>query len=110
MTGKEFANNWQKVIAIYNDTKDKTPKYTADNIIRQFGKQEALTIFSTIAQIKRYDGRIDRRLREALKDIPYIEEAVDRGDGYPIECKGLDDIHTTHISQIIEELLKEREA
>lgn len=108
MTGKEFANNWQKVIAIYNDTKDKTPKDTAKSIVEQLGIEEALTVFSTIAQIKRYDGRIDERLRKALSDIPYIEEAVDRGDGYPIRLEGIDDIHTTHISQIIEALLEEK--
>ena len=109
MTGQECVDKWQKVIAIYNDTREDTPRVTIDRVIEELGKEDAVTVFSTVARIKvrMHDGRIYGKEKDAMMAAPYVPEAVDDGSGFPMRFTGIDDIHTTHIHQLIRELIRE---
>ncbi len=109
MTARECADNWKRVIEIYRQTSDGSPKITAEQIIKELGKDDALTTFSTIAHIKKHDGRIYGNNRKVMDNTPYVVEATDweSGTPNPMRYAGLDDIHTSHINQIITYLIKE---
>lgn len=109
MTGQECVEKWQKVIAIYNEARQESPKATIDKVIAELGKEDTLTVFSTVARIKvrMHDGRIYGKEKDAMMVAPYVPEAVDDGTGYPMRFAGIDDIHTTHIHQLIRELIRE---
>ena len=106
MTARECADNWKKVIAIFNDSRDTNPKVTAERIVAELGKEDAMTVFATVAKIKEHDGRIYGNNRDVMNRTPYVKEATEWVSGNPMVHAGLDDIHTTHINQIITYLIK----
>ena len=100
MNAKEIANIWKEVVKIYNNTRENNlPEKTMEEIIRKFGLEKTKEVFATVAAIKKHDGRIYGKNREYMNSIP-----VDSGN--PVVYAGLDDIHTTHINQLITELRK----
>ena len=106
MNPTECAKAWQAVINIYNNTRDTSPEITMKHILDVFGIKKTKEIFATIATIKEHDGRIYGANREYMKSVPVNPESVERVHGNPMLNAGLDDIHTTHINQLITELRK----
>ena len=99
MNAKEIANIWKEVVKIYNNTRENNlPEKTMEEIIRKFGLEKAA--------IKKHDGRIYGKNREYMNSIPVDSEIVEWRSGNPVVYAGLDDIHTTHINQLITELRK----
>lgn len=105
MTAKECADIWKEIIKIYNETRDKTPETTVKRIIEKFGKEKTYTVFATVSKIKKHDGRIYGKNRKVMDATPYVPEATDWRFGNPMVSAGLDDIHTTHINQMIGALI-----
>lgn len=106
MNAKEIANAWKKVVQIYNETKELTPKTAMCEIIRSFGVKQTEEIFATVSAIKKHDGRIYGENREYMNSIPVDKEIIEWRSGNPVVYAGLDDIHTAHINQLITELRK----
>lgn len=104
MTAKEIASAWKAVVKIYTNTREQTPKVTMNEIVVKFGKRQTEEVFATIAAIKKHDGRIYGKNREYMNSIPIDMSLTVWGMGNPIMYAGLDDIHTTHINQLITEL------
>ena len=102
MNAKEIANIWKEVVKIYNNTRENNlPEKTMEEIIRKFGLEKTKEVFATVAAIKKHDGRIYGKNREYMNSIPVDSEIVEWRSGNPVVYAGLDDIHTTHINQLI---------
>lgn len=104
MTSKECAEAWKEVVRIYHDTRESSPKTTMKKIVDIFGVEKTKEVFATVAAIKKHDGRIYGENRKFTDSIPVNPETVEWKSGNPIMYSGLDDIHTTHINQLITEL------
>lgn len=106
MSAKEIASAWKEIVNIYNQTRGQNPETTMCEIIQRFGVKQTEEVFATIAAIKKHDGRIYGANRDYMNSIPIDNEIVERRSGNPVIYAGLDDIHTTHINQLITELRK----
>ncbi len=106
MTVQKCADNWKKIVQIYKETCDQNPDATVERIVSEIGENESLVVFSTIAHIKEHDGRIYGRNRNIMEQTPYVSDALDFNGFNPMKHAGLDDIHTTHINQLIGALIK----
>lgn len=109
MTARECADNWKRTVAIYDRTRGQSPVVTADEIVKELGKDAAMMVFSTVTRIKRHDGRIYGEVRKVMDKTPFCQEATVWESGNPMVHAGLDDIHPTHINQIIRELIRSKE-
>lgn len=105
MTANECAKAWLRIKEIYNETRDKTPKDTAEQIVKELGKETAYIVFATITRLKKGDGRIYGRNRKVMESHEYVPEATVWNHSNPMIGTGLDDIHTTHINQMIGALI-----
>lgn len=106
MSAKEIASAWKEIVRIYNETRELTPEATLCEIIHKLGVKQTEEVFATIAAIKKHDGRIYGANRDYMNSIPVNSEIVEWRSGNPVIYAGLDDIHTTHINQLITELRK----
>ena len=104
MNANEIASVWKEIVRIYNNTRNTSPKTIINEIVDTFGIEKAKEVFATVAAIKKHDGRIYGINREYMNSIPVDPENVEWRRGNPIIYAGLDDIHTTHINQLITEL------
>lgn len=104
MNAKEIANTWKEIVRIYNGTRTTSPETTMNEIVDTFGIAKTKEVFATVAAIKKHDGRIYGNNREYMNSIPVDPEIVEWRRENPIIYAGLDDIHTTHINQLITEL------
>lgn len=106
MTLKETAEVWKQIVSIYKETRETDPETTVKEIIHTVGFEKAREAFATVAAIKKHDGRIYGENRKYMDSIPVDPKAVERTYRNPVLYAGLDDIHTTHINQMITELRK----
>ena len=107
MNAKEVAGIWKELVKIYNDTREiNLPEKTMNEIIRKFGLEKTEEVFATVAAIKKHDGRIYGSNRDYMNSIPIDPENVEWRNGNPVIYAGIDDIHTSHINQLITELRK----
>lgn len=106
MTSKECAKAWKMVVSIYDETRDETPAVTMQRIIKELGKQQAMEVFATVVAMKKDDGRISDKNKEAMNAVEYNHESAVWGNGNPMVYAGLDFIHPAHINQLITELIK----
>ena len=106
MVKEEYNKAWEKVRKIYRETDN--PKEAADRIVKELGFDTAIQVFAAVAKIKERDGRIYGRNREWTKQIAIHDDFYKENNHRLIS--GLDDIHTSHIDQIITQLrLTEKE-
>ena len=106
MTPNETATVWKAIVNIYNETREKPPKETMAIILEKYKLVDVKETFATVAKIKEYDGRIYGKNREEMTRTPTNPNAVARVSGNPMISSLLDEIHTTHINQLITELLR----
>lgn len=106
MNAKEIANAWKEIVRIYKETRNTSPETTMNEIVGVFGITKTKEVFATVSAIKKHDGRIYGKNREYMNGIPVDSEIVEWRSGNPVIYAGLDDIHTTHINQLITELRK----
>lgn len=102
----EIANTWKGIVNCFNSTREKSPKETMELILSEYNKKLVLETFATISAIKIHDGRIYGDNRKYMNSIEVNPEAVKHERFNPVIYAGLDDIHTTHINQLITELRK----
>lgn len=102
LTVREANMAWWIVRKIYNEKREATPAETMHEILYKspLNRRETEELFAAIAKIKEHDGRIYPENRKKLAEIQ-INPEIDYTN-----IDGLDDIHTTHINQLITELLK----
>ena len=109
LSPEECAIVWQKIVRCYKISveKNENPTDTVERILKAVGdKDRVLQTFATVAQIKKHDGRIYGKNREFMVNYPVNEAATIWDSSNPLIRAGLDDIHTTHINQLITELIK----
>lgn len=105
MKGKEIKDYWKEIVKIYEETiEQNNPKITMDTIYQRLDKAKVNETFATIAAIKSYDGRISPWNREKLKSIPVDPDNLVWSSSNPVIYAGVDDIHTSHIDNMITEL------
>lgn len=98
----ELAEAWKFTINAYKST--DRPDECIHMIIEKFGKKRTEELFATIAAIKIHDGRIYGKNRDYMNQITINHKATEYNTGNPLRYAGLDEIHTTHINQMITEL------
>ena len=105
MKGKEIKDYWKEIVKIYKETiKQDNPKITMDTIYQRLDKAKVNETFATIAAIKSKDGRISPQNRQKLKSIPVDPDNLVWSSSNPVIYAGVDDIHTSHIDNLITEL------
>lgn len=103
---KEVAKVWNGIVETYKETiPENNPKVTVAAIYKKFDKAKVNEAFATIAEIKKYDGRISLRNRKKLSSISVNPDCTvwDRRFN-PMIGTDLDYIHTAHIDNLITEL------
>lgn len=101
----EIAKVWEGIVKIYKETiPQNNPKVTVAAIYKKFGKEKANEAFATIAEIKKYDGRISPWNRKKLSSIPVNPDYTVWDSNNPMFRTDLDYIHTAHIDNMITEL------
>lgn len=106
MSANEIASAWKEIVQIYNETRGLTPEATLCEIIHKLGIKQVKEVFATVSAIKKHDGRIYGKNREYMNSIAVNPESTEWRRENPVIYAGLDDIHTTHINQLITELRK----
>jgi hypothetical protein len=109
MDAKRCADIWKKVVEIYHENFQDGYEVTVERLVKKYGLKDVLLVFSTVAKIKEHDGRIYGRNREFMQATPYVPEAVEWTHPNPMMRAGIDEIHTSHINQMIGELRKRAE-
>ncbi len=105
-TPEELKELWKRVREIYAETRDTNPRETITKIIEEMGFESAREVFAAVAKIKKHDGRIYGDNRKWTNMVPTDPTASEWGQNNALIYAGLDDIHTTHINQLITELRK----
>ena len=101
MESKKCAEAWKTVLAIYKSTRGADPETTMQEIVRRLGIKNTKEVFATVAAIKKRDGRIYGENRKFTDSIPINSESVLWEHGNPMMRVDLDEIHTSHINQLI---------
>lgn len=104
MNNEQIANAWKEIVSIHKSEMNETPETEINKIIRNIGLKNTKEVFATIAAIKKNDGRIYGKNREYINTISINQEATEWKNSNPIIYAGIDDIHSTHINQMIEVL------
>lgn len=105
MTTKECAEAWKEVVKIYMGTvTGSKPKETMQKMIDTLGTDKVKEVLATVAAIKKHDGRIYGANRKYMDSILVSPDSVEWNSGNELRHAGLDDIHTSHINQLITEL------
>lgn len=105
MKSDELAAIWKEIVCIFKGRKyNETPNEVMDTIIQTFGMEKTEEVFATVAIIKAGDGRIYGLNRDYMDSIPVNPDAVRWGHGNCMIYAGLDEIHPTHINQLITQL------
>ncbi len=107
LKAKEIALLWKEICSIYDNSRDTTPEITMTGIIHTIGLEGALETFAAITQLKKSDGRIYGKNREEMEKIDVDPIVLEWSHNNPI--RDTDHIHTSHINQLITELLKVRD-
>lgn len=107
MTPMECKEAWQKVVACYDETREKNnPEVTLQKIVKELTLEKTKEIFAVVSAIKKHDGRIYGANREYMNGIPFEPACAEWVSENPIRYAGLDDIHTSHIDNLITQLRK----
>lgn len=103
----ELASNWKRIVAIYRETIEfNNPELTVKRMIEALGFEALTKTFAVVARIKQNDGRIYGENRKFMNCITVDEDAVKWERDNPMIYAGLDDIHTSHINNLITEIRK----
>ena len=106
INAKETAIIWKEVQNVFDDTWHLTPKDTIDELLKKYDLQQLKETFAAVTKFKKYDGRIYGRNRSEMEKIPTDPLCEVFSHENPLLGTGLDNIHTTHINQMITELLR----
>lgn len=103
LTPKQVQDNWSTIVFIYFDDRNhsSSPEITANRIVSEIGLQESLETFSVVCALKKHDGRIYGNNRNTMNQISFDPNCMN------YRFQQMDDIHSTHINQILTYLIKE---
>lgn len=105
MEPKQCAEAWKTVCCIYESTiNENNPEVTMNKIIETLGFDVTKETFATVSAIKKHDDRIYGSNREYMDSIPVNPDSIKHEYGNPMIYAGLDDIHTSHINNLITKL------
>lgn len=103
----ELAANWKQIVAIYRKTIEfNNPEFTVKKITEALGIEASVETFAVVTRLKKNDGRISGENRNFMNRIMVDEDAVKWERGNPMIYTGLDDIHTSHVNNLITEIRK----
>ncbi len=106
LTPLEYSKIWKEVVDTYNKTKNLGPNETVDKILENLSFSDVKETFAAVAAIKSHDGRIYGKNRTYMNEVEVNPDGVVWESRNPFIYAGLDDIHTTHINQLIDSLRK----
>lgn len=106
LNAKETAIIWMEVKKLFNETRDRTPKDTVDELLKKYNIQQLKEVFAGVTKLKKHDGRIYGKNREEMEKIQTDPLCEEHSHDNPLLGCGMDDIHTAHINQMITELLR----
>ena len=105
LTKEELRGAWLRVNEIYAETRERNrPGVTAERIVEELGLPAAVQAFAAVAKLKKHDGRIYGKNREAMEAVETAPGADAWEGGNPLLRARLDDIHPSHINDIITSL------
>lgn len=106
----EVVDIWHLLKEVHARTREDGPAKTLDLLIDEMeASKELLKIaFAVYAKIREHDGRISRENREYYGKMPVLSDTVKWETLNPVIGMGLDDIHPTHIDQLMRELRTSR--
>ena len=105
LNSRECAEAWMQVNKIYDETISyNNPKITMTEIIAVLGKPVTTEVFATVAEIKKYDGRITPMNRKRLVGTEINPENAKWERGNRMLYADIDHIHTSHINNLLTEL------
>lgn len=102
MSAKEIAQAWDEIVEIYKNSTDRTPVITMQMILNRFSIEDVKTVFATVYRLKyTHDGRIYGSNKDFLSSIPVDSENTKWESSNPVMRAKLDDIHPSHINQLV---------
>lgn len=105
MSPKQCAKAWDTVVRIYRETvSQNNPQITMDAILQELSYEKTLEIFAVIAAIKKHDERIYGANRKFMDSVKFDSKCIEWDRTNPVLQTPLDDIHTSHINNLITEL------
>lgn len=107
MTGKECAENWKKIVAIYmEDIKNENarPDHTMDKILAVMDADSVCSAFAAVAAAKPHDGRISPANRKFLEEAFLPDECENWDRKNPMVYAGIDDMHMAHVDNLVSQL------
>ncbi len=106
-TSKELASYWEQLVCFKQIT--ESPSETVDMALKAISYDALAETLAAVAKIKSHDGRIYGTSRDFVNSIEVDPVAVMISHDNALFNAGLDNIHPTHIDQIIKELIKRKE-
>ena len=108
MNPEQVAETWKLIVCVFLKTRETAPANTIREILKTGADPADLyETFAVVTQIKKHDGRIYGENRKAMEAITVDPECLVWERPNPVMKAGLDDIHPTHINQLITALRKE---
>ena len=107
MNGKECAANWKIIVSIYKEDikkDDARPDHTMGRILGEMDIESARAAFAAVAAVKPYDGRISPWNRKFLAEASLPDECMAWDHSNPMVYAGVDDIHMSHVDNLVTQL------
>ena len=112
MNGKECAENWKKIVSAYKEnirSGDSRPDHMMDKILDVMDIESAYVAFAAVAAVKSHDKRISPWNRDFLAKASIPDECKDWDPGNPMVYAGIDEIHMSHVDNLVTKLRKRYE-
>lgn len=103
MTKKETMDAITEILRIYDETRDTTPKNTAQKIVESLGVEKAGEAVAVMIKDCSWDGRISPANKDYWQNVKSWEKNSERET---LDVVGLSSLHRTHLDQLAGELMK----
>lgn len=102
MSAKQIAQTWDEFVEIHKSSTDHNPVSTMQMILNKFSIENVKTVLATVYRLKyTHDGRIYGLNKDFLYSIPVDSKNTKWESSNPIMRAKLDDIHPSHINQLV---------
>lgn len=103
----EIIHTWKELVRVHNLSREakKTPADTVCFLLKKVSTRTLQGTLAAYVQLKPHDGRIDAKSRKYLSPYFVDDALIEWSSDNPLIRMGLDDIHPTHVDQIIRALM-----
>lgn len=101
---------WSRVVSLFSERDErgrvrKTPREMSAVLLSEYSLRDIREVLSVVARFKAHDGRIYGREWTYVGAIPVNPDCTIRDRRNPMFNEKLDAVHTTHIHQLISEIM-----